>query len=205
MNVAWSREHALSSRTIASEEREKLLTKLLAIFLRESNVSVHISRGQPQKRRKLHRRKRGWIRRWRQRESHTYVYLLHLQRGVEIDGWNIDWLPYPRDSASLFHPPRNPVWDSSIVHVSRSTPACAPRTTDIPALLSHSSPLQPLAVASFYICSPIYRAHSKTFKLLCLSRNIACCLLPIHFTRNKSNRELLYFPEAITFVCAVCH
>lgn len=57
------------------------------------------------------------------------MYLLHLRRGVEIDGRNIDWLPYRagfRFSFPSSSRPRNYFWDSSIVHVSRSPPpACA--------------------------------------------------------------------------------
>lgn len=145
------------------------------------------------------------------------MYVLHLQRGVEIDGWNIDWLPYPRDSASLFHLPATTleILRSCMLVVRhfpssplarRASPAL-PTLSDIPALLSPPLPgslLQPPAVASLYIRSPIYRTRSETFKLLCLSRNIACSLLPVHFTRNKSNRELPYFPEDITITRYIC-
>jgi len=124
----------------------------------------------------------------------------HLQRGIEIDGWNIDWLPYS-DSASFFHSPRDPATTFRILrscmlvvrhpHVRRASPAST--ASDIPALLSPPSPdslLQPsgASFASFYIRLPIDCA--ETFKLLCLSRNIIRCLLPVRFACNKANSSL---------------
>lgn len=91
------------------QSRQKLLAEFRAIFL-ENQTYPHIHRedSREAKRQKLHRGGKGLKGRRRgPRELHTYMYPLHLQRGVEIDGRNIDWLPYPRDSASLFHPPRD--------------------------------------------------------------------------------------------------
>lgn len=206
--------NALQSRTIVAKTSYKTPYDIS----RESNVSAHTLRRQPRSGSDEKEVEDGSGGRGSCIPTCTYSIFGEAQRstaGISID-YRIRGIPLLFSILLATPQLLSRFFDRICQSFTISVCAAHPRyylQLDLhpPGAIITSTPrplLHLLAIASFYIRSPIDRARSEAFKLLCLSRDIAFCLLPIRFARIESGVSLFprgyHYQSNCSYYC-VCH